>query len=231
MSRSLPLKTRLNRSRNEKRITLTDTNARTHFRRSHLIAIVVLALAIATLVVLLHWGGEMLVASDPLPSHADVGVVLQGSAEGERVRLSGAMHLAQEGVIGEVLVSIPRESYWGQSIPPVARQYIERTYGPGLSNRTEFCETGPEVNSTEQEAAVLSACIRQGGWQSVVVVTSNYHTRRAGIIWHRVLRRRSLFIYGVDDPEFHPRSWWRERLSAKTWFFETTKLIWTLLVR
>ena len=177
----------------------------------------------------LHWGGDLLIAEDPLPPHLDVGVVLQGSEEGQNVRLAGAMKLAQEGILSKVLVSIPPGGYWGISIPAVAPQYVKSRY-PLLADRTEFCVTTPDVNSTEQEAAVLIKCIRQHGWHSVAVMTSNYHTRRAGILWRRVLHREGFspqfVMVGVDDPEFHPAVWWHERLSAKTWFFEFTKLVW-----
>jgi uncharacterized SAM-binding protein YcdF (DUF218 family) len=66
------------------------------------------------------------------------------------------------------------------------------------------------------------------------VVTSNYHTRRAGIIWRRVIREQKLPVKlsmeGVEDPEFTPAGWWRQRQYAKTWLLETTKLLWTIFV-
>jgi hypothetical protein len=113
----------------------------------------------------------------------------------------------------------------------VARQYIEKNYGSELSARVDFCETGPEINSTEQEAIALIPCIRAHGWHSVAIVTSDYHSRRAGIIWRRVLKQNrfadQLFIHRVADSEFHADGWWRERLSAKIWLMESTKLVWT----
>jgi uncharacterized SAM-binding protein YcdF (DUF218 family) len=88
------------------------------------------------------------------------------------------------------------------------------------------------VNSTEQEAEELAACIQQHSWKTVAVVTSNYHTRRARMIWKKTISRRNasvqLSVLGVADPEYQPRGWWRQRLYAKTWFMESTKLLWTL---
>jgi uncharacterized SAM-binding protein YcdF (DUF218 family) len=178
----------------------------------------------------LHWGGSLLIAADPLPAHAQAAVVLQGSIVGEKARLDGALQLAAQGIVDRVLVSVPRESYWGQSIPPVARQFIERNYGSALADRVDFCETGAGVDSTQQEAAVVIPCIQQQGWRSIIVITSNYHTRRAGSIWRKQLHTAdpgtATSIYGVPDPEFQPKGWWRNRRSAKTWFFEVTKLVW-----
>ena len=193
-----------------------------------------LAILVVLALCILRWGGFILVAQDQLPAHAQAAVVLQGSIVGEKARLDGALQLARDGIVDRVLVSVPPQSYWGQAIPPVALQFIERNYGAALAARVEFCVVGPDIDSTEQEAKALLPCIQERGWRSVIVVTSNYHTRRAGILWRRHIRRRNptttLAIDGVSDPDFHAQGWWRDRRSAKTWFLEFTKLVWTLIV-
>jgi uncharacterized SAM-binding protein YcdF (DUF218 family) len=192
-----------------------------------------LSAAVFLLLALLRWGGYLLIANDPLPTHVEAAIVLQGSIVGEKARIAGAMQLLQRGEAGRVLLSVPKESYWGEAIPPVARRYIERSYGDDIAARVDFCETGPDVNSTGQEARALSPCIQEHDWHSIAVVTSNYHTRRAGILWRSVLRKYQPWVHvsvcGVPDPEFQPRGWWRKRLYAKTWLLEFAKLVWTLL--
>ena len=195
-----------------------------------------LRLLVATVIILLcllRWGGDLLISTDPVPARVDAAVVLQGSSIGERARLAGAMSLLQQGIPNRVLLSVPNESYWGASIPPMARGYIEKNYGSDAAGRVDFCETGADVNSTEEEARALDACVDQHGWQTIVVVTSDYHTRRAGMIWRRTLKQRdprlSLSVQAVNDPEFQARGWWRKRLYAKTWLLEFTKLVWTEL--
>lgn len=182
----------------------------------------------------LRWGGFFLISDDPLPRHVDTAVVLQGSILGEKARFSGAAGLLQQGITNRILVSIPRESYWGQSIAPIAYAYIEKTYSRDVAQHIDFCESD-DVDSTEEEARVLITCINQHGWNSVVIVTSDYHTRRAGMIWRRMTRRQhsSLMVqlHAVVDPEFHAEGWWRDRRSAKTWILECTKLLWALAER
>jgi uncharacterized SAM-binding protein YcdF (DUF218 family) len=190
-----------------------------------------LAAAIVIAVCLLALGGNLLIASNPTPRHAEAAIILQGSIAAEKVRIGGAMELLRQGIVDRALLSVPKESYWGQSIPPVARSFIERNYGADLAARVEFCETSEDVNSTLQEAQVLLPCIQQHHWHSVVIVTSNYHTRRAGMLWRRLIRSDPDFhvwIEGVADPEFQ-QPWWRHRRSAKTWVTETAKLVWTSL--
>jgi uncharacterized SAM-binding protein YcdF (DUF218 family) len=190
-----------------------------------------LATAVVIALGLLRWGGDLLIANDPPPGHVDGAVVLQGSIAAEKVRITGAINLLQRGVAGRVLLSVPKESYWGQSIPPVARAYLERNYGSDVAARVDFCETSGEVNSTVQEAEAVSPCIQEHHWQSIVIVTSDYHTRRSGMLWRRVNGRDAkthLWIEGVSDPEFQ-QPWWRHRQSAKIWIMESSKLVWTIL--
>jgi len=174
-------------------------------------------------------GGALLISERPPTEHANGAVVLQGSIEGQKVRIAGAIGLLQQGIVDSVLLSVPKESYWGQSIPPVARRYLERTYGADVAAHIDFCETGATVNSTAEEMKALAPCIRDHRWQSMVVVTSDYHTRRAGLIWRRFAAHEPgmrLWIVGVQDPEFQ-RPWWRHRQSAKIFINEFTKLVWT----
>jgi hypothetical protein len=179
--------------------------------------------------------GRVLVATDPLPGQVDAGVVLSGSMIEHRARLRGGMSLVQQRKVDQLLVSIPDLSDWDEPVIPVARQYLERKYGPEEVARVNFCETGPEVNSTEQEAEVLLRCIRDHHWHSVAIVTSDYHTRRAGIIWRRLVRKQDpelqMSMFGVEDPDFGSGRWWQQRVFAKTCFLESTKLVYVLLGR
>ncbi len=186
-----------------------------------LAAAVVLSLCVA------RWGGDLLVVNEPMPAHADAAIVLQGSIAAEKVRIARAIDLLQQRRVDQVLISLPKESYWGQSIPSVARSYLERNYGNDVAGQVDFCETSDDVNSTGQEASAVRSCLQDHHWQSIVIVTSNYHTRRARMIWRRATRHDQnihISVEGVSDPDFqHP--WWRHRQSAKIWLLETMKLV------
>jgi uncharacterized SAM-binding protein YcdF (DUF218 family) len=190
------------------------------------------AVTFVVAIVALVWGDDLLIATDPMPAHVDATVVLQGSIVAYKTRIAGAMNLLQRGVAGRALLSVPRESYWGQSIPPVARAYLERTYGADLAARVDFCELSAEVNSTAEESQATMTCIAQHGWRSIAVVTSDYHTRRARMLWRRTIKHVDpaiqLAVTGVADPEFQ-KPWWRYRQSAKIWLLESVKLLWAIL--
>jgi uncharacterized SAM-binding protein YcdF (DUF218 family) len=180
-------------------------------------------------VFVLIFGDRLLISPRPPIGTVNGVVVLQGSFEGERARIAGAVKLLQQGIAPRALLSVPHVSFWGESIPPIARAYLERTYGQDWGSHIDFCETDADTNSTDSEMQALTPCIRQHHWQSIVVVTSNYHTRRAAMIWNRLARQdpsMRVWVAGVDDPEFQ-KPWWRHRLSAKIFFLEFTKLVWT----
>ncbi len=78
------------------------------------------------------------------------------------------------------------------------------------------------ANDTREEAEALKALIAQKGWRRMIVVTSNYHTRRARYIFRRVLPQNvSLEVAGAADPGFDPANWWESRQGRKTFFLET----------
>lgn len=185
-------------------------------------------LIVILLCCILRWGGHWLVRSDQLPPSADAAIVLEGSIQGEQARLAGAMSLLRQGRIPRVLLGLPKQSYWGEPLAPAASAYLQRTFGHD-AGEVDFCEV--DADSTAEEAAALLPCIGARGLHSIVIITSDYHTRRAGIIWRRVLRGHSpelqIWIHGIADPEYSAEGWWRRRLWAKTWFFELTKLMWT----
>ena len=188
--------------------------------------------SVSLVIILVGWlllrGDSLLIATEPLPQHVDVVIALQGSVRAERVRIAGSMESLRRGIAGHALLSIPQESFWGEPVPPIARAYLQRNYGTDLAVRVDFCETSANVNSTVQEAQESTSCIRQHQWKSILVVTSDYHTRRARLLWRRVTKSDPdihVWIHGVADPEFeHP--WWRHRQSAKIWVLEFAKLIW-----
>lgn len=176
----------------------------------------------------LAWGGGFLVDVDPPPERAHAIVVLRGSTESSLSRLDGAARLLQSGVAEQLLLSVAIGSHWGEPIPDMARRYVDRVYGPEAAEHYVVCASN--ADSTGEEALALMECLARRGWQNVVVVTSDYHTRRAKLIWRAVAQGADppmqVSVVGVPDPEFEAQGWWRKRRYAKTWLLEMQKLVW-----
>ncbi|MDE2290799.1 MAG: YdcF family protein, partial [Elusimicrobia bacterium] len=85
---------------------------------------------------------------------------------------------------------------------------------------------GDGVTSTYAEAAAFEAAARPAG-KSVLVVTSRWHARRAGMIFRRVLKGSVVRVAGAADPGFS-RRWWSDSEMAYAAVLETAKTLWWL---
>jgi uncharacterized SAM-binding protein YcdF (DUF218 family) len=81
-------------------------------------------------------------------------------------------------------------------------------------------------DNTREEAQALSTLITQQGWRNVIIVTSNYHTRRARYIFERVLPDSvAVRVSSARDGDFDPQGWWQNRKSLKEFTRELAGMI------
>jgi uncharacterized SAM-binding protein YcdF (DUF218 family) len=89
-----------------------------------------------------------------------------------------------------------------------------------------------EAENTREEALVLRQLSIARQWRSVIIVTSNYHTRRARYIFRRLFPTNTqVRVSGAKDGEFDPEGWWLRRISIKrltTEFAGMVVAIWEL---
>ncbi len=77
------------------------------------------------------------------------------------------------------------------------------------------------ARNTLDEAGAVSEFLSAHGWKKIIVVTSNYHTRRARFIYeHALAPGTELRVVAAPDPAYDPNSWWRTREGLKTFFYE-----------
>jgi len=71
-------------------------------------------------------------------------------------------------------------------------------------------------DSTREEAEALTKLAAQRKWHSVIVVTSNYHTRRARYIFRKVFPQGiEVRVASARSGDFDPQHWWEKRESIK----------------
>jgi uncharacterized SAM-binding protein YcdF (DUF218 family) len=162
--------------------------------------------------------GNALVEDDG-PATAQAAVVLGGDGTGSRI--TKAAQLAQAGYVPLVLVSGPKSLLGHESDGEI--EYAERNGFPSSIFRGVYL---PEkINSTRAETAFLGKYLRAHGIHSILLVTSNYHTRRAA----RMMRSQNpsirVRVVAAPDPDFTPDGWWRSREGQKTFFLEWMKTI------
>ena len=79
--------------------------------------------------------------------------------------------------------------------------------------------------STQEEARDAAARLRQLGAHKVLLVTSDYHTRRAGKIFRTAAPDLQFIVVAAPDVSFTPDSWWHSRQGEKTAFTEWVKTV------
>ena len=82
--------------------------------------------------------------------------------------------------------------------------------------KDKILRVAQDSDNTRDEAKTLAQMAKQKKWHSVIVVTSNYHTRRARYIFSNIFPADiQIRITGAHDDDFDPESWWEKRISIK----------------
>jgi uncharacterized SAM-binding protein YcdF (DUF218 family) len=161
--------------------------------------------------------GDLLVKDGP-PQQADIVLVLAGDTRGNRI-LTGAK-LVQEGFASRVLVSGPFGQYGffecDLAIPFAVKHGYPQSY---------FLALPHHADSTIEEAQAAIPEIRRLGAKSVLLVTSDYHTHRAGNIFRRAAPDLTFYVVGAPDDHFSAHGWWHDRQGRKVFAMESLKTV------
>ena len=83
-----------------------------------------------------------------------------------------------------------------------------------------------DADSTREEAEALTKLATQRKWHSVILVTSNYHTRRARYIFRKVFPQGiEVHVASARSGDFDPQRWWEKRKSIKELTREFTGMV------
>jgi uncharacterized SAM-binding protein YcdF (DUF218 family) len=148
--------------------------------------------------------------------HADALVVLGGSADYKK-RTETAADLWKAGVAPKVIVTNDgQHGGWDnatQRNPSFAERAVWNLKTDGVSD--EAIEVSPEVvESTHDEAELISKLAKERNYGSIVLVTSGFHARRALWIFERIAKQRDrTIVYGIEFPKgdkvtYFKLFWW-----------------------
>lgn len=162
--------------------------------------------------------GEFLVRGEE-PQRADLVVVLAGDGYGHR--LMKAVELVRGGYAPLVLVDGPRISYGSHesdlAVAWAAKQGVPREILAPLPMR---------ARSTVVEVQALNPELERRGVKKALIVTSNFHTRRARAVFNQFgLKSIQYTVIAARDEDFDPADWWRSREAKKTVLLEYAKLL------
>ncbi len=168
---------------------------------------------------IMRFAAESWIVNDPA-AHADAILVI-GDDNFYADRATEAAQLFRQGVAPVVVAS-------GRRLRPSAgiselmeHDLIERGVPKDKIERFSH-----DAADTREEAKALRSLARGKGWKSVVVVTSNYHTRRARYIFERVFSPAvTVTVASARDGDFDPEHWWEKRHSIKCFLGEWVGMV------
>jgi hypothetical protein len=181
--------------------------------------------ACALLAGLLVWAGAkaggFLVLDEPRES--DVILVLAGETNRRPER---ARQLLSQGYGRRIVLDVPVEA----RIYEFTQLQLAQKYVQDLPEGVSISVCPIEGLSTKDESRDAEKCIAKAGGGSVLIVTSDFHTRRALSVFRREAPGHEYSVAAArDDAQFGVR-WWTHRQWAKILVDEWMRLIWWKVV-
>jgi hypothetical protein len=161
--------------------------------------------------------GRLLVVDNPQP--ADLIVVLAGETQ---YRPAYALQLLDRGYAPRILLNVPENS----TIYRFTQLQLAETYVHGLPQGKEIAICPIRGLSTREESYDVLKCLAHDSGTRILIVTSDYHTRRSLSIFRHELPGKTFFIAAVPDGTQFGTRWWKHRQWAKTCFDEWLRLLW-----
>jgi len=177
-----------------------------------------LILVLAGVTLFVVEAGRILVVNAPQKS--DLIVVLAGETDR---RPALALDLLHQGYAPRILLDVPASTrIYDATLTQIAADYARKL---PVGSQIAICPIAGL--STRDESRDLATCLRgEPGATRILLVTSDYHTRRALSIFRHEVRGKYFSIAAAhDDSQFGVR-WWTHRQWAKICLDEWLRVIW-----
>jgi len=193
-------------------------------RNPRLLVGVLLLVAILLIFCFIHLG-SFLVIENPQPS--DAIVVLAGDVNDKRY--DRGIELLRRGYGQQMFLDASEDFIlYGHTYADWARQFVAEG-SPDVRPRVRVCPI--REDSTLAETKYVAKCLSPlPAGSRILIVSSDYHTRRAlSIFASRLSSYRWSVAAATDNTQFGTR-WWQEREWAKSAVREWQKLLWWELI-
>jgi uncharacterized SAM-binding protein YcdF (DUF218 family) len=158
---------------------------------------------------LLRFAGESLVVEDPLQKSDAIIVLSMDNFYADRATRSAEIY--RQGLAPLVVASGERLRPFAGVAELMEHDLLER----GVP-KDKILRFAHDSDSTREEAEALAKLASEKKWKSVIVVTSNYHTRRARYIFARIFPANiSVSVAAARDGDFDPDHWFEKRKGIK----------------
>lgn len=206
-----------------------------HFsKKQYAIAGSAFAFFVLALVLLYHAGNFLVVSHKP--QKADAILVLMGSVS---ERIPEAVDLYKSGYAPLLIYPDDYEENPPEVLPDGSLLHNDAAKAKHLSGRLNIPDSvivivkGTALN-TQAEAEIVAAwLVNHPATDTILLVSSSYHMRRALIIFRNEFRSNKLEITIISMPSrystFDPEKWWQTAGDRRTVFYEYLKIAYNLL--
>lgn len=157
------------------------------------------------------------------PEKSDAIVVLAGET---KVRPARALELLRQGMAAQVFLDVEtRDRIYDQQLTEIAQKYVSSL---PEANHVAVCPI--EGFSTLAESDDAAKCLQSVNAHRVLIVTSEFHTRRSLLILRHRLPHYQFSVAAARNPVQFGDAWWTNREWAKTTFDEWVKMLWFVAV-
>ena len=176
--------------------------------------VVVLGLLYLARVPLLRMAGRIWIV-DEAPQPSDAIVVLGGDNYGAD-RAEKAAELYKAGWAQTVLASGKFLRSYASTADFTQRDLTER--GVPTDHVVKLTH---HAEDTMQELMIIERQATTRNWKRLLIVTSNYHTRRTHMLSQGIFPQGfQVRVISAPDSEYDPDHWWQRRASVKIFFHE-----------
>lgn len=190
------------------------------WRKRFAILLALLAFAAGTLYLLSRAGSFLVIHA---PERSEVMVVLEGGAGSSR--FEQAIRMRRRGYAYPIFVDADvTRDFYGKTEADILMDFLKRTRLQGI----EICPT--VADSTFAEVKDVERCMKAAGATSALIVTSDFHTRRALSIFRKRLPQYRWSVAASSWPGNAAEHYWKHRWWAKSVVEEWEKYLWWQLV-
>jgi uncharacterized SAM-binding protein YcdF (DUF218 family) len=200
---------------------------RSNWQQGGAIGSLIALLFLIALCLLLYWARHPIMRYaaeswivDAPAAHADA-ILLLGDDNFYADRATRAAELIRQGAAPLVVASGRRMRPSASITDLEQHDLIER----GVP-KEKILVFAHDADSTAEEAGAIARFSTEHHFRSVILVTSNYHTRRARYIFEKSFPSSiAISTAAARDGDFDPDHWWEKRRSEKLFVHELTGML------
>ena len=176
----------------------------------------------------LRWSASLIMTNEEL-ERSDAILVLAGGEPGrawEAADLFNA-NLAQYVIVTKDQTSLDELELRRRGIELVDGHgnYVRVLRGMGVPEERIVTVTNPVVDTFNELQQARDLCAKRN-WNSIIIVTSNYHTRRARLTARYVFGKGfHVSVAAAKHGGLNPNGWWKNNGDVRTFLIEFDKLV------